>query len=921
MNRLLTFLSCLALLVVAAPVSAAAPGYRSELVFEPNLGQAPHATRFMANGPAVRAAFGSDHATIYLAPRSKPAEAITIRFLNASADVRLSGVDPRVEKRHYLRSAGSVSNVPTYGRVRYENLHPGVDLVFYESQGRLEYDYILQPGAELGAVSFEVSGRAEIDPLTGALRIFGENAEILQHAPRAFQQGQEIEVSYVSKGENRFGFEVGDYDLSAELLIDPIVDYSSYLGAGEDDFANAVAVGEDGSIYVTGRTDSDDFPVSGNAILAQFGGDDADAFVTKLSADGSEILWSTYYGSESTDVGNDIAVNAAGEVYITGWTESENLPVDGFQTQYGGSVDCFVAKLNADGASLAYATYLGHGDEDRCNSIAIDDSGAAYVAGYSSSRDFPVTEGSLQGDNAGGRDAFVAKFAAAGGGRAWITFLGGAGDDTAHALAVDADGVVYVAGETSSADFPLTDDADQNIGGGGSDAFLAKLSSDGSALMYGSFFGGGNNDRALGLALGPQGHIHVVGEAESSNLPGILDPIQDFFGGGDSDAFIAMFDATGANRLSATFFGGNDRDFATDVAVDNAGRIYVVGGTSSSNFRLTDNAVLPEYRGEQDAFIAQFEAAGAGLLQSSYFGGQEDDEARGVAVSSEGRVYIVGFTRSENLPLTDNALQSDFNEDSGFNPLDDPVSEAFVARISPTEGERAFTTVSGASFQIGPVAAGSIVTGFGTGLTDTEESATSLPLPTTLGGVQVRLTDEFGNQSNAELFYASGNQVNFFIPSSLAPGRYEVEVLRDGTAISRGFVQVRNVAPSLFTADMSGSGPAAALVAQRSGDTFTNEPIFEQNAPGAISLRAIDLSAADETVLQLFGTGFGGATDVEVLVDGRPAEVLFSGNQGEFVGLDQINVRLGEEFAGVGETTVQVVADGIASNGVRILLQ
>ncbi len=405
-RSLFALLSCLTLFGSAALASAAAPGHQPGLVFEPNLGQAAETARFVASGPAVRASFSTDRATIHLTPRSKPAESITFRFLNASPDVRLSGLDPRLEKRHYLRSAGATTNVPTFERMRYERLYPGVDLLFYERDGRLEYDYVLEPGADLSAISFEVSGRAEIDPEAGALRIFGKGAEILQHAPVAFQNGRRIEVSYVAHGNNRFGFEVGDHDPEAELVIDPIIDYSSYLGAGDDDFGNAVTVGVDGSIYVTGRTDSSGFPVSGNAFLAQFGGDDADAFVTKLSADGTQVIWSTFYGSESTDAANDIAVNDSGEVYITGWTESENLPVDGFQTQYAGSIDCFVAKFNADGAGVAYATYLGHGDEDRCNAIAIDDAGAAFVAGFSSSLDFPVTDDAMQTSNNGGRRRF-----------------------------------------------------------------------------------------------------------------------------------------------------------------------------------------------------------------------------------------------------------------------------------------------------------------------------------------------------------------------------------------------------------------------------------------------------------------------------------------------------------------------------------
>ncbi|MBI1357716.1 MAG: hypothetical protein GC160_25520 [Acidobacteria bacterium] len=902
------------------PGSQAAPSFQPSLLFEQNLGQAPTEARFVARGPAVRAAFTPDRAVLRLTPRSKPAETITLRFLDGSSAVRISGDDRRIEKRNYLRASGAVSDIPTFGRIRYENLYPGVDLVFYEKAGRLEYDYILQPGASLELVRFEVSGAATIEADGGALRILGENTEILQQAPRAFQGGSEVPVEYVSLGSNRFGFRVEDHDPDAELVIDPVVDYSSYLGAGDDDFANAVAVGEDGAAYLTGRTDSSDFVVSSGALLPQFGGDEADAFVTKFDAGGSQILWSTFYGSESTDFANDIAVNSAGEVYITGWTESQNLPVDGFQTEYAGNADCFVAKLNPDGASLAFATYLGHGDEDSCNAIALDDAGAAFVAGYTKSVDFPVSDGSYQSNKSSGRDAFVVKLSANGGGFAWGSFVGGIGDDTANDLTIDANGVIYLVGDTTSTDFPVTDDAYQNILSGGRDAFLTKLNADGAGIAYSSLFGGAAEDLALGVTLGPQGDIYFVGEAGSADLPRTIEPIQNVFGGGDSDAFVAMFDPTGRLPMLATFLGGDGRDFANDVVVDESGRIFLAGATDSSNFSLTENAVLPEYRGKLDAFVAQWEGAGVGVLHSSYYGGENDDEARGLALSSDGRLYVAGYTRSNNFPLTDDAYQNTFNEDD-LNPLEDPPAEAFLVRVSPSEGEAAFTTVSSASFRPGAVTAGSIVTGFGTDLAAQDESATALPLPTNLGGIEVRLVDQFDNETPAEIFFVSSGQVNFLVPEGLAPERYEVEVVKNGAVVSRGFVQVGAVAPGLFSADMSGSGPAAALIAQRSGTTVTNDPIFMQNAQGGVDLVAIDVSSADESVLELFGTGISGATDVQALVDGRSAPVLFAGPQGEFVGLDQVNVQLPGDFAGAGEVTVQLVADGVASNAVRILLQ
>ncbi len=915
-------LSCFALILLAGVAVAAAPSVRSNPIgFEPNRGQMNEAAAYRARGLAYSAFLTSEGPVLAFHSRSSDeAFAYRVRFAASPGSARFTGIETQPGTHYYLRpgEAGLATNV--YRRVRQNGVYPGVDVVYHATGKTLEYDFTVAPGADPARIALRIEGpdAIRIDD-QGRLVLDTPKGSFYQLAPVAYQQTPEgrrdVVAAYALSEDGTVTFALGEYDRRQALVIDPVLDYSTYLGAGDGDFGNAAAAADDGSVYVTGRTDSSDFPVSSGVFQNQFGGDQSDAFVTKFNADGS-LAFSTFYGGEKTDFANDIALGSDGSIYIAGQTASASLPVQGYDEGFSGEIDCFVAKFSSDGKQLEYGTYLGDGDEDVCNAIAVNDAGEVYVVGYTASLDFPTTDGAVQSVNMGGRDAFVAKLSADGASLLYSSFLGGSGDDTAYDIAVGANGVHYIVGDTASSDFPIADDAQSNLNRG-RDAFLAVVSADGADMMYSSYLGGSEDDFATAVAVGEDGTIAVAGETISSDFP-IAGGTQGILGSaGDEDAFLALLTDMGRTTMFSTFLGGGDRDFATDVAIDSNGRIYVVGATDSDNFPVTSNALLPDARGNRDAFVAEYERSGGGILLSTYFGGEENDEASGLSVSDNGDVYVTGFTRSNNFPLQ-NAFQTGFN-DFDIGGLEIP-SEAFVMKVSALPNEAPLATVSAATFAVGPVAGGSIVSAFGRNLADSTESATSLPLPTELANVQVRVTPLSGSPSMAELFFVSPEQINFVMSAISANGAIKIEVLKSGSVVATGSVLALGTQPGIFTADFSGSGVAAAYVVQDVNGEQMRSLTYTETAPGMVEGNPIDLSAGD-TVVELYATGLSGAQNVTATVAGQEVEVLFTGPNADFVGLDQMNIRIPQALAGMGEVPIVITADGKMSNTVTVTIQ
>ena len=292
--------------------------------------------------------------------------------------------------------------------------------------------------------------------------------------------------------------------------------YATYLGGRGDDRAFGIAVDSTGAAYITGWTQSSNFPVR-NALQASLTGSQ-NAFLVKLTPAGNGLVYSTYLGGNGKDSGNGIAIDSAGNAYVVGDTTSTNFPVSGFQKAYQGGQDAFVAKLNATGSSLVYSTYLGGGNFDHGAAIAVDGGGTAYLTGTTSSTNFPVAN-AFQGTNGGGQNAFITRLSANGASLMFSTFLGGSGGRTGYpeagqGIALDASGNAYVAGVTSSTNFPLMN-PEQSALNGSSDAFIAKMSPAG-ALIYSTYLGGSGIDAANAIAVDSAGNAYFAGYTYSS---------------------------------------------------------------------------------------------------------------------------------------------------------------------------------------------------------------------------------------------------------------------------------------------------------------------------------------------------------------------------------------------------------------------
>jgi hypothetical protein len=506
--------------------------------------------------------------------------------------------------------------------------------------------------------------------------------DVVEHAPVVYQevngQRQTVAGRFVLGGNHQVGFQVGRYDHSKPLVIDPVLSYSTFLGGKANDRGSAIAVDSSGNAYITGYTNSSNFPTKGPFQPSSGGG--ADVFVTKLNATGTALVYSTYVGGSNNDIGNAIAVDSAGNAYVTGSTASANFPtMSPLQAHLKGSEDAFLLKLNPAGTALAYSTFLGGSGLDVAYGIAVDGSGDAYVTGTTGSTDFPTTPGAYQTTNPGPTfvEAFVAHVNATGSSLVYATYLGG--DFGAHgtSIAVDGSGNAYVTGNTSSTNF-ATAGAYQTVYG---DAFVAKLNAAGTALVYATYLGGSGDDRGLGIAVDGAGNAYVTGVTASTNFP-TLNAYQPVYGG-NGDAFVTEFNASGSALLYSTYLGGNGSDDSPGnggaIAVDASGNIYVTGSTSSTNFP-TLNAFQPTYGGGGDAFVAKINPSQSGtasLVYSSYLGGSGGggDEGYGIAVDGSGNAYLTGETTSTDFPTTTNAFQTRFG--GGKH-----TSDAFVTKIS-----------------------------------------------------------------------------------------------------------------------------------------------------------------------------------------------------------------------------------------------
>jgi Big-like domain-containing protein/beta-propeller repeat-containing protein len=630
-------------------------------------------------------------------PQSMTGGVLRMKLRHANAAANITGTDELAGASNYFIGNNPTkwrTNVPTYAKVKYEGIYSGIDLVYYGNQGQLEYDFIVAPGADPRRIAFDVSGAKRIRrDAHGNLVLKMGSDEIRWHKPVVYQEKdgvqQEIAAHYAITDKNCVGFELGEYDKTRPLYLDPLI-YSTYLGGSNNDSSNAIAVDIAGNAYVAGSTFSSDFPVTPGAFqpACSYHCYYGDAFVAKINPEGSALVYSTFLGGSLSDYASAIAVDDAGNAYVTGGTESSDFPTKNpLQPLFGGGYwDGFVTEINSEGSGLVYSTFLGGGGDENHSpgtpAIAVDSTGNTYVTGWTNSIDFPVSPNAFQRKcNRGSNcyaygDAFVAKISPAGSAFVYSTYLGGSKDDLTNGIAADNAGNAYVTGSTRSPNFPTTPGAFQTSCGDGQqcqygDAFVTKLNPSGSALVYSTFMGGSGYDYGHDIAVDSTGSAYVTGWTSSTNFP-TRNAMQPASGGGQYDAFVFKLNPAGSDLVYSTYLGGTSDDWGLGIALDSSEDVYVIGNTESLNFP-TVSPFQKHHRGGNttDVFVSKLNAAGSALLFSTYLGGSLTDNGFRIAVDSSGNAYVTGNTSSTDFP-TMNPLQSHPNG----------LSDGFVAKIS-----------------------------------------------------------------------------------------------------------------------------------------------------------------------------------------------------------------------------------------------
>ena len=668
------------------------------LCFEANHGQAGNAARFIARGRDCTVFISATEASL-LVEKSGQAQTVHLTLQGANSRAEISGVDELAGRANYFIGADASqwqSDVPLFSRVRIGQVYPGIDVVYYAGpSARLEYDFRLQPGADPKQVSLRISGADKVRlDAEGNLVLKIDGEEIRQHKPVIYQTlngvRKEITGGYRLAGKTTAGFWVGDYDPSLPLVIDPVVTFSSYLAGKNGDTGWDIAADAVGNIYVCGDTLTPHLATS-QAVRKLYGGTRGtlqfgDAFVAKFvpNSTNASLLtldYLTYLGGLGQDAARGIAADAEGNAYVTGFTDSPNFPtshaafkkISGLNNNSQGLYrsDAFVTKINSNGTALVYSTYLGGGERESGNAIAVDSLGCAYVAGFTESLNFPVvidrTNGAtrvVQGAFGGVQDAYVTKLGQAGNVE-YSTYLGGAGQDSAQGIAVDTNGNAYVTGYTVSANFPVNPKKNSSlngltVGSTSFDAFFTKISANGATNLFSTYLGGKGTDVGMRIAVQDES-AYLTGYSYSTNFPVTTNVANTGSGGGGSpDVFVTKFSPTNLTYYTnySVRFGSRGSDEAFGIAVNAAGEACIAGFAAGTNFfgtnsftdlRSTNNISATS----RDAFVVLLNADASAFTSAVLLRGPGSDEAHGVALDAAGNAYVVGATTSVDFPTVE----------------------------------------------------------------------------------------------------------------------------------------------------------------------------------------------------------------------------------------------------------------------------
>jgi Beta-propeller repeat/Putative binding domain, N-terminal/NHL repeat len=625
------------------------------LYFEENRGQTDAQARYIVRSANAIGFVTQDGWTLSL--HGQP---ISMHIKGVDAKARFMPEGPVEGITNYYLGARAITALPHYSSVRGHNIRPGVDIAYHGSGRDLEYDLVIHPGTDVSELRLRFEGSRPVLADNGDIVLKTSTGEVRQHKPRVWQeaQGQRTEVvcSYDLLESGEVGLSLANYNLSADLIVDPVIGYSTYLSGTGSDNPAGIAVDGNSYAYITGSTSSTDFPVTAGTYQGT-----GDVFVTKLNPSGTGLVYSTFIGGTSSDIGRAIAIDNAGSAYVTGYTNSTNFPVT--VNQFTTGQHAFALKLSGSG-NIVYSTALVGNNFDNGSAIAVDASGSAYVAGVTGSSNFPVTPGSYKTTPGGGNDAFVAKLNSTGQ-ISYATYLGGSGFDSATAIAVDASGNAFVGGTTSSSNFQTTVGAYLTAYAGNNDAFVVKLNPAGSALIYATYLGGSASDSVAGLAIDAAGNCYITGITASGDFPTTPGAFSTTKGSPSysTSGFVTKLSATGSSLVYSTFLGGNGSDSPVAIALDSSNAAYVAGSAQSTNFPTTPGALKTAFTPsnfccDYDIFLSRVAIDGSALSYSTLLGSSSTESANGFALDGMGGAYIVGLSQSPLYPTTTGAYQA-----------------------------------------------------------------------------------------------------------------------------------------------------------------------------------------------------------------------------------------------------------------------
>jgi len=726
------------------------------------------------------------------------------------------------------------TNIATYQQVRYQNVYPGIDLVYYGNHRQLEYDFVVSPHADPGQIGLVINGseNVRVDPDNNLL-VETSAGRLHFKSPVVYQQinGRRVPVqgSFVVNDSNHISFHLSRYDRSQPLVIDPVIVYSTYLGGSGDDQASGIAVDGTGSVYVAGYTDSADFP---SATLGSLPSGNTHVFVAKLDPTGASLIYADYIGGNSQDYGYALALDSAGHVYVTGSTASSNFPtVNPYQGTYPGAFNAFLTEISADGSSLLYSTYLGGDGSDIPSSVALDNASDIFVAGNTTSDNFPVVNAyqSTISPNQGGmygNYGFLTKLTSGGSALVYSTYLSGNSNvsyncggtpcwsspySAISGIAVDGAGSAYVTGTTNTYNFPVTNGAylvtdttqlNGNVG------FLSKFSGSGGLNFSTYFYGSSGIDTSMNaIAIDAFGSAYVTGTAFSDGTfpittTSICDPT--VYGSACSLAFVTKFDPTGSTLLYSTFLGPNNYGRTVAIALDADNDAYVAASTSSNSFGMI-NGIEP-YSSGSDILLAEIDPVASSELFATYVGGSGDDSPAGLALDSNGNIYVAGSTDSTDFPNTSGAFQN----------LPGGNTDAFVFKVGSASAPAVALSPDSLQYSAQPVGASS----------NPQTTLLRNMGSSTLSITSIAASGDFAESDNCgDSVPAAGSCTLSVIFTPSAGGvRSGSIVLQDDAAASPHTIALEGV----------GSGPVAAL--SPTSVSFSAIAVGTASAPQAVTL-------------------------------------------------------------------------------------